>query len=318
VPQPCDTGLTLTDTDPMSAAKAIGLCQVASPDSVAKGQPGWAWGVVSATYARANGAAYSSPGLQTGIMPTFGTNVNPQEGQNLLVLSSGHARTPGQPGACGNDGCSSHNGAGKPPGFPSAVPGCGGGPNVPIEDDIALLLQLRAPTNATGYSFKFKFYSFEFPEYVCSQFNDEFIALVNPPPMGSQNGNISFDSNNNPVSVNIGFFDVCNTQNTQSQWTAFSGCSPCPPLPSPLCPSGTNDLVGTGFDDVWSSNWGGATSWLESQAPIGGGEEFSVQFTIWDASDHILDSTVVLDGFQWIAGAGSNVTVGTGKVPNPK
>jgi hypothetical protein len=316
VPGPCDSGLALDDSAAMSAAKAIGLCQLASPDSVMRGQPGWAWGVVNATYARASGAA-ASPGAQFGIMPKFGTNVNPQEGENLLVLSSGHGRTPGQTGACGSDSCTSHPGAGKPQGFPSAVPGCGGGPMTPINDDIALLVQLRAPTNATGYSFKFKFYSFEFPEYVCSPFNDQFIALVSPPPMGSLNGNISFDSNNNPVSVNIGFFDVCNAANTMSTWTQDSGCGPCPPLPNPLCPSGAGDLAGTGFDHVWSQNWGGATSWLESQAPVTGGEEFSIQFTIWDASDDILDSTVLVDGFQWVAGAGS-VTVGTGKVPNPR
>ncbi len=317
VPGPCDMGLALDDSDPMSAAKAIGLCQMASDDSVMKGQPGWKWGVVSATYARASGAG-TTPGAQFGIMPKFGTNVNAQEGENLLVLSSGHGRTPGQTGACGSDSCTSHAGAGKPAGFPSAVPGCGGGPSTAINDDIALLVQLRAPTNATGYSFKFKFYSFEFPEYVCSSFNDQFIALVNPAPMGSQNGNISFDSNNNPVSVNIGFFDVCAPTPTQNTWTQDSGCSPCPPLPNPLCPSGPGELAGTGFDDVWSSNWGGGTSWLESQAPVTGGEEFTIQFTIWDASDHILDSTVLVDGFQWVAGAGSNVTVGTGKVPNPK
>ena len=54
-------------------------------------------------------------------------------------------------------------------------------------DDIGLDLTIRAPTNATGYKFNFKFHSFEFGEYVCTSFNDQFIALVNPPPMGSQN-----------------------------------------------------------------------------------------------------------------------------------
>src|SRR5437763_13390720 len=43
VPGPCDSGLALTDTDPMSAAKAIGLCQLASADGT-RGMPGYAWG----------------------------------------------------------------------------------------------------------------------------------------------------------------------------------------------------------------------------------------------------------------------------------
>jgi hypothetical protein len=44
---------------------------------------------------------------------------------------------------------------------------------------------------------------------VCSSYNDQFIALVNPPPDGSIFGNISFDANANLVSVNIAYFDVC-------------------------------------------------------------------------------------------------------------
>jgi hypothetical protein len=60
---------------------------------------------------------------------------------------------------------------------------------------------MKSPTNATGYSFLFKIYSSEYPEWVCTSYNDQFIALVEPPPQGVINGNISFDSNHNPVSV---------------------------------------------------------------------------------------------------------------------
>jgi hypothetical protein len=310
-PKPCDSGLALDDTDPMSAVKAIGICQSGSADGT-KGMPGFAWGVIDATYARANGVADPSPGLQVGLQPNFGPNVNVQEGETMLALSSGHARIAGQMGACQSTSCMSHMGAGKPMGFPSPVPGCGGGIHTPINDDIALSVHLRAPTNATGYQFKFKFYSFEYAFYVCSMYNDEFIALVNPAPMGSSNGNISFDSMGNPVSVNIGFFDVCRSQSLNN----YAGsCGHCKAPPNPYCPSGPNELAGTLFDTKEVPN-GGATSWLQSQAPIGGGEDFTIQFTIWDAGDTALDSTVLVDGFEWIATPGT--TVGTGKVPNPK
>ena len=49
-----------------------------------------------------------------------------------------------------------------PPGFPQDNPACP--PSMVIVDDVAFEVKLRAPTNATGYSFAFKFYSFEFPE----------------------------------------------------------------------------------------------------------------------------------------------------------
>ena len=130
-----------------------------------------------------------------------------------------------------------------------------------------------------GYRFKFRFYSFEYPEWVCTSYNDQFIALVDPAPLGSINGNISFDSLTNPVSVNIAYFEVC------------SGC-----------PMGTADLAGTGFD-VWDD--AGATGWLMSTAPIAGGEEFTIRFTIWDTGDAAWDSTVLIDEFEWIATGGT-------------
>ena len=125
----------------------------------------------------------------------------------MLVISAGHARVPGQPGACGSNSCMTSGKGTAPPGFPQDNPACP--PSKTIDDDVGLQLQIRMPTNATGYSFAFKFYSEEYPYYVCDSYNDQFIALVSPAPMGSINGNISFDSKNNPVSVNLGFFDVC-------------------------------------------------------------------------------------------------------------
>jgi len=309
----CDKDLMLDDLTPRSGAKAVGICQLASVDGT-RGMPGYAWGLLDAKYTLANGNP-TTAGMRVGIMTSFGPNVHPQEGDSLLVLSSGHARIEGQPGACGKDTCTSAGPHQPPPMFPAKVPGCPGGAGTAINDDVALQVKVRAPTNATGFRFNFKFHSFEFPEYVCTRYNDQFVALVDPPPMGSQNGNISFDSKSNPVSVNIAFFDVCKPQ-TAGMWA--QDCSPpahCPPIPDPYCPSGPAELMGTGFEGAWH-NAGGATSWLETQAPVTGGEEFTIRFAIWDTGDDALDSTVLIDGFAWIAGAG--VSTGTGKVPNPK
>jgi hypothetical protein len=107
---------------------------------------------------------------------------------------------------------------------------------------------------------------------------------MNPPPVGAINGNISFDSQTNPVSVNIAFFDVC------------AGCA-----------LGTGELSQTGFD-TWDD--AGATSWLVTTAPVTGGQEYTLRFAIWDTGDNAWDSTVLIDGFEWIADGGT-VTVGT-------
>jgi hypothetical protein len=277
----CDQGLPLDYMDPLNAAKAIELCKTTGPTDKT-------YGLIEAKWTRADGAAYS-PGYNAGIQPSFGPNVNTQAGSSMLAISSGHARVPGQPNACGLLTCMT-SGAGTPPaGFPQDSPSCQQSPN--INDDIALEVRLRAPTNATGYRFKFRFYSFEYPEWVCTSFNDQFIALVNPAPTGAINGNISFDTQNNPVSVNVAFFDVC-----------------------PGCPAGTADLTGTGFD-VW--NDAGATVWLQTQAPVTGGEEISIRFAIWDTGDAAYDSTALIDAFEWIADSGS-VDIGTTPVPVPQ
>jgi hypothetical protein len=153
-----------------------------------------------------------------------------------------------------------------------------------------------------------------------SGYNDQLVALVDPPPMGayvptgSSFGNISFDSNNNPVSVNLGYFDVCDstTPNRFASSCKSSGGT-CPPLPSPYCPLGVGDLAGTGFD-VWSTDGpAGATRWLKTQAPVTPGSTITIRFAMWDAGNALYDSTVLVDNFQWIA-TGGEVGVGTSPV----
>jgi hypothetical protein len=271
---PCDGGFALDDSDPISAAAAIGLCKVAEGTDD--------YGILSASWVRANGAAAVGEELQFGIQDAFGPNVAPLEGDQFLALSSGHARTPGQADSCNSLTCYGSGAGTAPAGFPQDVPACPG--STAINDDIALEVTLRAPTNATGFSYNFDFYSFEYPEWVCTSYNDQYIALVEPAPVGSIDGNISFDSMGNPVSVNIAFFDVC------------SGCT-----------LGTGELSGTGFD-TWDD--AGATSWLVTTSPVDGGSEVTIRFAIWDTGDAAWDSTVLIDNFVWIAD-GADVDVGT-------
>jgi hypothetical protein len=316
---PCDTGLTLADVNPIDAAKAIELCAQATTTNKK-------YGVISAAYVRANGAPFATPGLQVGIQSAWGTNVHVQGGANMLAMSSGYARSVGQAGACNGISCEINATATPPTGFPEDDPACP--PTTVIADDVALQLQVRVPTNATGYSFNFKFYSFEYPDWVCDThgYNDQFIALVTPPPAGayvpsgSTGGNISFDSNGHPVSVNIGYFDVCDpsTPTRFAQHCRATTGATCPATPSPYCPLGLGDLAGTGFD-VWESSVGpnGATRWLQTQAPATPGSIITIQFTIWDAGNGEFDSTVLIDNFQWLA-AGGTIAVGTTPAPTPK
>jgi hypothetical protein len=274
VAPPCDGAIALTTGDPMDGARAMGLCKVA-----ANAQD---WGVTNVEWVRANGNATNTNTNQFGVQWGFGTNLAALEGDQTFVMSTGRARVIGQANACGMESCTGVGNGTAPPGFPQAVPGCGVS-NL-IRDDVGLEVTLRAPTNAVGYAFSFSFYSFEYPEWVCDIYNDQFIAYVSPAPVGAINGNISFDENSNPVSVNIAYFDVC------------AGC-----------PLGTAEMAGTGFNQ-W--NDAGATSWLETTAPVTGGQEITIRFAIWDTGDAFFDSTVVIDNFRWIADGGT-VSVST-------
>ena len=298
-PLNCDSAITvIADNDPMHAAMAIGLCQVSD---------GVKWGVLEAKYVKADGApAESAPPVdprQHGLLPKFGANVNVQEGGRMLAISSGTARQPGDAGYEEVGGWDAISMGTAPAGFPIDSPSC---PNVQTANDtkawnpVALELKIKAPLNAKSFKFNFNFYTYEWPGYVCTKFNDFFVALQSPAPPSALQGNISFDTKSNPVSVNNGFLDVCDptTGATNPGGKNFP------------CALGTPQLQGTGFET------GAATGWLETVSPVSGGSEFTLRFAVWDMGDPVLDSSVLIDNFTWST-EGGDIPV-TKPVPVPK
>jgi hypothetical protein len=189
-------------------------------------------------------------------------------------------------------------------GFPKESPACPGVVTGQPHDGVALEVELVAPTNAKGFSFTFNYFTYEWPDYICSQFNDFFVALLYPVPMGQADGNISFDSKGNPVSVNNAFLTVCGPPGVYGG-KAFS------------CAQGDAALLGTGFGkDAALAQDHGSTYWLETQAPVGQHETFTLRWAVYDSGDGILDTTALVDDFQWVANAG--VTVATTPVVAPK
>jgi hypothetical protein len=142
------------------------------------------------------------------------------------------------------------------------------------------------PTNAKSFKYRFQFYSSEYPTWRCSAFDDTFLALLQSQAF---TGNISFDSLNHPMSINVGFFDVCFTDNAHNPPNV---CTINPVAP----------LAGTGFDPQnggQESIGAGATTVLTTTAPVVPGETITLRFVIFDEGDDILDSNVVIDGFEW-------------------
>jgi hypothetical protein len=291
-PTNCDGSLDVQSQNAIDGAKAIGLCKMAQ---------GQGWGLVNARYATADNqplGSYDPAGLGHGILTGFGPNVHPQEGVKLLALSSGTARQPNDPGYQPVAGYDKGYTTAAPPGFPKESPSCPGVVTGSPHDSAALEVTVKVPSNAKSLSFNLNFYTYEFPNYICSTYNDFFVALLNPPPAAQPDGNISFDSMGNLISVNAGFLQVCYPQAAGGKSFA--------------CMLGPGQLSGTGFDldDFGSPNGqnSAATGWLQTTSPVDPGSTIKLRFAIWDSGDGILDSTVLIDNFKWDAMGATTTT----------
>ncbi len=292
------------DSEAVRFAKALGICTRADTDG---------YGLVSASFSKAFGSAAPPADGQWGMLKKFGAVIKPREGDKLGALSTGYAReydTPG--GSPGRDFVQSADispspSGTPPPGFPKAAADCP--QNDAVNDMIDVHLVLKAPSDAAGFQFDFDFYTSEWPEFVCSPFNDAFVAYLTSK---GKVDNISFDSKGNPVSVNNGFFDRC----TAGVVTGCSGSSSSDPS---VCAAGTSELQGTGYSGIiqtrchppQSATDGGATGWLTTHTAVGPGEIFTLDLMIWNAGDTALDSSVLIDNWKWLGGT---VTTGTTRV----
>jgi len=290
---------------------AMGICQASDSTH---------WGIVSATYT--NGHSQTGPGSmnfeqQHGTLGTFGSVITPREGSLLGVLSSGSATIQDtdngpDPSVVGEfkgekngmqgpapislGGSAKGNGGDVPAGFPKTSPGCAS-LSMEVNDVIDVKASIKVPANAKGFSFDFDFWSGEWPDYVCTTFNDSFIAYLTSAAFnGGVPDNISFDTKGNTISVDNNFFQSC----TPSTQTGCEGGTKA----TATCSLGAGELAGTGFGDTGTfckttSTSGGATSWLTSTAPITPGETISIEFLIWDTGDESYDSSVLLDNWTW-------------------
>jgi hypothetical protein len=310
----CDTGLSaLGSADDF--AKAIGLCNRSS------GASDPSWGVVSASFTRGHASTTPPADGQHEILPTFGSKIVPREGVNLGAMSTGWARayddiqaTSCDPSTlidCFKQGVAMQGGTptanAAPPGYPKATGSCAVA-NTEY-DAVDFILQIKVPANAQGFSFDFDFWSGEWPDYVCTEYNDSFIAYLQSQAFnGGAPENVAFDSAGNPVSVNNAFFDRC-TASTQT------GCKGQPPIFGvSTCGGDLSELMDTGFYapnnycNAQLSTGGGATGWLTTSAPVQASEIISLEFLIWDTGDPKFDSSVLVDHFIWTTTASSAAT----------
>lgn len=265
----CDQSLPKAGFNPFDAAKALGLCKRGDPD--ANG-----WGVIEAQWVMPDGTPLGNlDGV--GILKRFGVN-GPQMGGSMLVLSSGSAREPSDADYASSSKSKGYKHA-TPPGYPKESPACPGVTTGQAQDGVALELKIRVPSNVLSFSYQQNFFTWEYPKFICNRFNDFFVAMMDPAPDSLEDGNIAFDQDTNPISVNNSLLQVCAPGTYEGK--TFG------------CPLGTSSLEGTGFEGH------AATGWLITRAPVKPGSEITLRFAIWDSGDGALDSTVLIDDFRF-------------------
>jgi hypothetical protein len=337
----CDANLASNSQNGVDYAKAIGICRQTTANAP-KAQK--TWGLLSAQIQRADGSAlqdFRAISIRTG----FGSNVTPLNGSKVMAISSGIAAdatqtSPGPNGGapagfnvstphtpvstadistCNNATCiKDWFTAANPPlknanALPTA-PNCGSGnAGTPssARDSAMLVLTMRAPTNAKAFSFNSFFYSAEYPEYVCTDYNDQLVALVDTPngvpspianPIDKNLMTFAQAGQKWPIGINIAkgtsLFSVCESQQ------ANPGCWDTD-VSASSCALGIGSLAGTGYEKPsgQSCTIGGGTYWLTTAGNVIPGDTVRLRIAIWDVGDTSFDSLALIDGFQWLANA---------------
>lgn len=313
----CDDGLASSSGNPDDYARAMDLCQFTSVDEQK-------WGVIDARLVLADGTGSPAANSRS-IRPDFGAT-NPMRGSGMAVFATGRAAAQGQTDpafAAFQPGNSMGTSSDAPADWLAANGGAFPNANCPepasttANDPVMLELDIRAPSNARSFRLRSNFFSGEYPEWVCSAYNDMFVVLLDSiydgDPANPVDKNLATytapDDTVYPVGVNLAFgntglFRQCTNGATGCELGAIDG-------ETTTC-VGTGELAGTGFDVVAPNPpgpakggctdgdlIGGGTGWLEMRGNVVGGEVFTLRIAIWDTNDSAYDSLVLLDDFEW-------------------
>jgi hypothetical protein len=151
-------------------------------------------------------------------------------------------------------------------------------------DYAEMRIETEVPAGAFGFSYNLAMFSTEYPGYYQTQYNDMYIAWLESEQW---TGNVSFDNAGNPISLNAGFLDYKDAPNPYD----------CP------APCVAPQLQGTAMQGH------AGTTWLTTTAGVTPGEDMTLVLTVFDLSDGVLDTVVLLDNWRWECEGGPPITI---------
>jgi hypothetical protein len=151
-------------------------------------------------------------------------------------------------------------------------------------DYAEMRISATVPPGTPAIQYDFAMFSTEYPDFYQTTFNDMYIAWLESELW---TGNISFDDMGHPISLNAGFLDYKDAPNMYD----------CP------APCQAPELQGTAMEGH------AGTRWLTTTAGVTPGEDIVLVLGVFDLSDPILDTVILLDNFHWGCEGGAPTTI---------
>ena len=137
-------------------------------------------------------------------------------------------------------------------------------------DRVTLTLTVDVPDGVNRITFSYNFLSAEYPDFIGTVFNDTFTAVLTDASGTREMARASVNSS--------AFFAVSGSRAGGSGFDIFTED-----------PSGVDEEFGTGLPDA------GLTDFQYVEAQVQGGDTVTLEFSIEDRGDGILDSAVIID-----------------------
>jgi hypothetical protein len=203
-------------------------------------------------------SSYTGSDRAAGAVGSLGI-IKPVKGSSFVLLSTGDLASLG------------------PKGVPYPEPGTDFGAQGMDGDAATLGVVVNVPQGVNRFTFSYDFLSTESPEWVGSQYNDEFRVRVTEPSgaVGNWHSIATVNSSH--------FFEVSDSRALDTGFNIFSDD-----------PSGVDHAVDFENSTAPKAD-AGLTGFQTATIAIPGGGNHAIEFQIYDAGDGVLDSAVLID-----------------------